>query len=45
MSKVRAKIAYYLSREMGISMAEMTRDLGVGTSTVAMAIGKEERTN
>jgi putative transposase len=41
-SEVRAKIAYYLSREMGISMAEIARNLGVGTSTISMAIRKEE---
>jgi len=41
-SKIRARIAYYLSREMGISMAEIARNLGVGTSAVAMAIKKEE---
>jgi predicted ArsR family transcriptional regulator len=34
----RAEIACYLSREMGISMAEMARRLGVGTSATAMAI-------
>jgi REP element-mobilizing transposase RayT len=37
-SEVRAEIACYLSREMGISMAEMARRLGVGTSAIAMAI-------
>jgi REP element-mobilizing transposase RayT len=37
-SKVRTEIACYLSREMGISMAEMARRLGVGTSAIAMAI-------
>jgi predicted HTH domain antitoxin len=37
-SKVRTEIACYLSREMGISMAEMVRKLGVGTSAIAMAI-------
>jgi len=41
-SGVRARIACYLSREMGISMAEIARNLGVGTSAVAMAIKKEE---
>jgi putative transposase len=39
-SEVRTEIAYYLSREMDISMAEVARRLGVGTSAVAMAIGK-----
>jgi transposase-like protein len=37
-SGVRTEIAYYLSREMGISMAEIARSLGVGTSAIAMAI-------
>jgi len=37
-SAARAEIACYLSREMGISMAEMARRLGVGTSAIAMAI-------
>ncbi len=41
-SEVRARIACYLSREMGMSMAEIARNLGVGTSAVAMAIKKEE---
>jgi len=41
-SEVRARIAYYLSGEMGICMAEIARNLGVGTSAVAMAIKKEE---
>jgi REP element-mobilizing transposase RayT len=44
-SRVRAKIAYYLSREMGISMAEIARNLGVGTSAIAMAIKNEESSN
>jgi predicted ArsR family transcriptional regulator len=37
-SEVRTEIACYLSREMGISMAEMARRLRVGTSAIAMAI-------
>jgi predicted transcriptional regulator len=41
-SEVRGKIACYLSREMGMSMAEIARNLGVGTSAVAIAIKKEE---
>jgi putative transposase len=41
-SEVRGKIACYLSREMGMSMAEIARNLGVGTSAVAMAIKKGE---
>jgi hypothetical protein len=41
-TEVRARIAYWLSREMGISMAEIARNLGVGTSAIALAIRKEE---
>jgi REP element-mobilizing transposase RayT len=37
-SKVRTEIACYLNREIGISMAEIARRLGVGTSAIAMAI-------
>jgi len=44
-SEVRARIAYYLSREMGLPMAEIARNLGVGTSAIAMAIKKEESYN
>ena len=40
---VRAKVAYRLNREMGVSMAEIARCLGVGASAIAMAIRKEER--
>ena len=37
-AKVRAEIASFLNREMGISMAEIARKLGVGASAIAMAI-------
>ena len=37
-SKVRAKISYRLSREFGVSQAEIARQLGVCTSAVAKAI-------
>jgi len=40
-SEVRARIAYCLSREMGIPMAELARQLGVGTSAIAMAIKRK----
>jgi len=40
-SEVRAEIAFYLSREMGISMAEIARRLGVGTSAIAMVIRRK----
>ena len=42
MVEVRSKIAYGLNREMGISMAEIARLLGVGASAIAMAIQKEK---
>ena len=42
-AEVRAKVVYGLNREMGISMAEMARHLGVRASAIAMAILKEER--
>jgi len=41
-AEVRGRIAYLLSREMGIPMAEISRKLGVGTSVIAMAIWKKE---
>jgi DNA-binding MarR family transcriptional regulator len=41
-TRLRARIAYYLSREMGVSMAEIARNVGVGTSAIAMAIKHEE---
>ena len=41
-TEVRARMACWLSREMGISMAEIARNLGVGASAIAMAIKKEE---
>ena len=37
----RAEIACLLSRERGISMAEIARRLGVGTSAIAMAIKRK----
>jgi len=39
-SEVRGEIACYLSREMGVPMAEIARRLGVGTSAIAMAISR-----
>jgi putative transposase len=41
-SEARGKIAHYLCREMGLSMAEVGRNFGVGISAIAMAIRKEE---
>ena len=37
-SKARAKIAYHLSHEFGISRAEIARQMGVCTSAIARAI-------
>ena len=41
-TKVRGQIAYRLSRELGLSLAEIARQLGVGTSAIGMALGKRE---
>jgi hypothetical protein len=41
-SDVRGKIGYYLSKEMGLSMAEIARNLGVGASAIGMAIRRME---
>ena len=41
-SGVRAKIAYHLSHEFGISRAEIARQLGVCTSAIAKAIQNME---
>ena len=43
-SRVRAKIAWRLSREYGMPLAEIARELGVCTSAIAKAVRKlEER--
>ncbi len=41
-SRVRGRIALFLCREMGIPMAEIARQVGVGTSAIGMAIRREE---
>ena len=41
-SRVRAKIAYHLSRELGVSSAEIARQMGVCTSAIAKAIQNME---
>ena len=41
-SGVREEIAYYLSREVGVSMAEIGRQVGARASAVAKAIQKRE---
>jgi putative transposase len=42
-AEVRRKIAYLLSREMGMPLAQIGRNLSVGTSAIAMAIRKKEQ--
>ena len=37
-SELRRDICFFLNRELGISMAEIARHVGVGTTAVAMAI-------
>jgi putative transposase len=44
-SKLRKEICFYLNREIGISMAEIARLVGVGTTGVAMAIKGMEAAN
>jgi len=39
--KVRAEMVCFLSREMGISMTDIARRLGVGAPAAAMAIGRK----
>jgi len=41
-SRARSKIAYRLNRELGISMAEIARNVGVCTTAVIKAIKKME---
>jgi transposase-like protein len=38
LSRVRAKVSYHLSHEIGVSRAEIARQLGVCTSAIAKAI-------
>ena len=44
-SSVRAKVAWQLSREYGIPMAEIARHVGVCTSAIANALRKIEMEN
>jgi hypothetical protein len=37
-SELRRKLCFYFSRELGIPMAEIARQVGVGTTGVAMAL-------
>jgi IS30 family transposase len=41
-SRVRSEIAWRLSREYGIPLAEIARDLGVCTSAIAKAVRRVE---
>ena len=41
-TRARGKIAYYLSKEVGISMAEIARHVGVGSSAIGMIIARRE---
>jgi hypothetical protein len=41
-AKARARIAFQLNRDGGISLAEIARNLGVSTSAIANAIQKLE---
>jgi DNA-binding MarR family transcriptional regulator len=42
-SRVRSKIARILSREYGVSLAEITMRVGISTSAIAKAIQKMEK--
>ena len=37
-SELRRKLCYYFYRELGIPLAEIARQVGVGTTGVAMAL-------
>lgn len=44
-SRVRVKISYHLSHELGVSQAEIARQLGVCTSAIAKALQNIEAEN
>jgi chromosomal replication initiation ATPase DnaA len=45
-SELRRELCFYLSREMGIPLAEIARQVGIGTSGVAMAVkGRKAENN
>jgi putative transposase len=44
-SELRRKLSFYLYRELGIPLAEIARQVGVGTSGVAMAVKGVEAEN
>ena len=41
-SKLRRKLCFYLYRELGIPLAEIARQVGIGTTGVAMAVKRME---
>jgi DNA-binding MarR family transcriptional regulator len=44
-SELRKEICLYLNRELGIPMAEIAREVGIGTTGVAMIIKRREEKN
>jgi REP element-mobilizing transposase RayT len=44
-SKLRRKLCFYLYRELGIPLAEIARQVGIGTTGVAMAVKRMEAEN
>jgi DNA-binding MarR family transcriptional regulator len=44
-SKLRRELCFYLNRELGISMAEIARQVGIGATGVVMAIKKMTTAN
>jgi putative transposase len=42
-SELRKEICFYLYRELGIPMAEIAREVGIGTTGVAMIIKRSEK--
>jgi putative transposase len=44
-TELRRRLCFQLNRELGIPMAEIARQVGVGTTGVIMAIKKMEKTN
>jgi DNA-binding MarR family transcriptional regulator len=41
-TKARREVLYYLSREIGVTMADIARNVRVGASAVAMALKQKE---
>jgi hypothetical protein len=44
-SKLRGRLCFYLYRELGIPLAEIARQIGIGTTGVAMAIRRMDAEN